>query len=231
MYSFDIKFTPINADLMTRGINLPNGTGTIEKGLSMLLSQKINGTEYFTLYKGCKCDKIDVEITADGPINCSMTFLAISATTPSTTVPLTGTPTYATNPTNPPFTGLTAGSNPLVINSNNVDTPSFKFSVTNNLATVKPNGELNAKFVEPTNRDVTFSFDTWRKDVTLLTDTKALTARAMTYRLTGPGSSPANLTATFTNAYMEKWTTSYSPTANDVQSESFDGVAQAVAVS
>jgi hypothetical protein len=31
MYSFDVKFSPISAAFMNYGINLPNGTGTIEK--------------------------------------------------------------------------------------------------------------------------------------------------------------------------------------------------------
>jgi hypothetical protein len=194
---------------MNYGINLPNGSGTIEKGLSVLFSQKINGTEYFTLYQGCKCDKVDVEIT-EKLVSCSMTFMAKQATTPSTTNPLTGTPTYASNPTNPPWTGLTGGSGPFTFNSITVDVPRFRFSVTNNLVQVKPNGELFPKFVEATNRDVTFDFDTWRKDVTIFTDAKALTARSMTYRLNNTGP----VTARFTNAYAEKWTTSYSPTAN-----------------
>lgn len=228
-YSFEIKFTPINANLINYGINLPAGTGTIEKSLTFIKSQKINNVEMYTLYQGCKCDSIDYEITADGVHDVTMSFMAKNITTPSTTHGLT-TPTFASNPTSTPWTGFESGSNPLTLNSLNYDVPRFKFSVTNNLEAIRPNGELILKFLEPTNREVTFDFDTWVKDTVLLADTKSLTARAMTYKLTGASSTPANLTATFTDAYLESVDTSDSPTANETKMLSFSGTAKAVAV-
>jgi hypothetical protein len=223
MYSFELTFNPIDDALIKYGINLPGGTGTIEKSLTFIKSQKINDTEMFTLYKGCRCDSIDVEVTNDGAVEVTMTFLCREITTPSATHGLV-TPTFASNPTQEPWTNLSPGSGPLTINAIAVDTPSWSMTVSNNLEVVKPNGELIAKFVEPTLRDISFEFDTWLKDTVLLADTKTLTPRAMEYKLS------ADRKLVFTDAYLESQETSDATSATESKIQSFSGTAKAVAV-
>jgi Phage tail tube protein len=228
-YMFEIRFTPIGDELINYGINLPSGTGTIERSLTFIYSQRLNGTEYYTFLKGCKCDSIDYEIVADAVHDVTMSFICREITTPNTAHGLT-TPVFASNPTATPWTGFESGSNPFTFNGNTIDVPRFSFSVTNNLEKIRPNGETLAKFVEPTNREVTFEFDHWEKDTVLIADNKALTARAGSYKLTGASSTPVNLTATFTDMYIESSESSDSPTANEHKLRSFSGTAQAMSI-
>lgn len=223
MYSFEITFNPLDELLIKYGVDLPGGTGTIEKSLTFVKSQKINDVENFTLYKGCRCDSVDIEVTNDGAVEVSMTFLCREITTPSSTSGLT-TPTFASNPTTAPWTNITPGSGPLSVNSVVYDTPSFSMSVTNNLERIKPNGELIAKFVEPTLRDVTFEFDTWLKDTVLLADTKTLTPRSLEYKLS------TDRKLVFTDAYLEAQETSDVTTATESKIQSFSGTAKSVAI-
>lgn len=228
MYSFEITFNPIDENLIKYGIDLPGGTGTIEKSLTFVKSQKVNqaGTlvEHFTIYRGCRCDSIDVEVTNDGAVEVSMTFLCREMTTPATAHGLGGTPVFAANPSTEPWTNLSPGSGPLTINAIVTDTPSWSMSVSNNLEVIKPNGELIAKFVEPTLRDITFEFDTWLKDTVLLADAKTLTPRAMEYKLS------ADKKLVFTDAYLESQETSDATSATESKLQSFSGTAKAVAI-
>jgi hypothetical protein len=160
-------------------------------------------------------------------VECTISFVAKEATTPSTTHGLT-TPVFATNPTAIPWTNLSGGVNPLKIgvaaSEVAVDTPSFSCSVTHNLERVKPNGQTDVKFVEPTLRDVTFEFDTWHKDTTLIADQKSLTARSMLYNLS------SNRRLVFTDAFLESLGMSDATSATTPKIESYTGTAKAVAV-
>lgn len=229
VYTIDLQLNPTGIDLINRGINLPNGTGTIEKSITILYSEKINGVENYIIFTGARCDEIEVEVTSEGAVDASMTFLCRGMTTPSTAHGL-ATPTFAT-PTNPTvWTNISAGANPFTYNAGAIDVSRFRFSVTNNLQVVKPNGELSAKYIEPTNRDVEVEFDGWLVDTTKFADVKAIIARAGTYKLSGASDTPANVTATFTDIYLEQYETGLSPTANETQMESYSGVAKSVAV-
>lgn len=170
-YSFDITYNPIDNKMLNYGIALPAGTGTVEKSITLLISQLINGTEYYLIYRGCRCDSTDLEITSDSAVEVSQTWFAKELTINTTGI--AGTPTYVTKNdvtgVAVPWTnldGTTTTASPLTWNFGgspavNTDVNSFSLSVSNNLERIKPNGQLTNKFVEPTLRDIEWEFATW----------------------------------------------------------------------
>jgi hypothetical protein len=236
LYSFDVTFNPLATDILQYCINKEtDGSKNIGKSLSFIKSQKVNGTEMYTIYKGCRAESVDLSVTSDGAVEISATFQCKEITTPSTTHGL-GTVTWGTNPTSTPWTNLTSGSGPLRFDTavathgytseKAVDTGSFSMSVTHNLERVKPNGELVVKFVEPTLRDVTFEFSTWYKDTTLIANQKALDKVGMEYILKP---APGGARLDFTDSYIETMGTSDSTGTTEPKTLDFTGTAVAVA--
>lgn len=228
-YSFDVTFNPLDTILLNYAINLPGiGSQNIGKSLSFIKSAIINGTEMYTIYKGCRANSIDVSITADGAVEVTASYIASDISVPSTTHGLGTVGSYGTNPTLIPWTNLSGGQDPLriggVTTGSVVDTPSFSCSITHNLEQVKPNGQTTVKFVEPTLRDVTFEFDTWHYDTTQITARKNLTARDLYYKL----SSTAQLH--FTDAYLESLSMADATGDTTPKTESYTGTAKSVVV-
>lgn len=226
LYSFALRYQPINTAGIRYGTELPGGTGTIEKALSFLYSQLLadNATEQYTFLKGSRCDKIEIEITKAG-VFVVQNFLCREITAWANAHGLT-TPTFASADTAKPWVGKDSGANPLTINSNNYDTPRFKVTVQWNMQLITPNGETKAKFIEPTNRDIFVELDTWLKDNVLHQDAKALTARSASYVLNATGPK----TLTLGNLYLNRRTNNVNPTANEHQIESFAGTAESISV-
>jgi len=171
------------------GIDLPAGTGTIEKSISLLFSQKINGTETYIIYSGCRCDSTDIEIVNDGAVEVSQTWLARDRTITTTANAGFTTPDFieaadvlATEPwTN--LDGTTTSASPFTWNATNTDVSSFSCSVTNNLERIKPNGQKINKFVEPTLRDIEWEFSTWLSSTLFQGEAATPVARDMVYVL------------------------------------------------
>jgi hypothetical protein len=242
LYSFDVTFNPLDIDLISYAINKEDtGTKNIGKSLSFLTSQLVDGTEMYKIYKGARAESIDVNITAEGMVEVTISYICQDITTPSLTHGL-GTPVWGTNPTAVPWTNFSGGTGPLRIDADTVafgttgahgfatgkivDTDSFSFSCTHNLERVKVNGETIVKWVMPTFRDITFEFDTLYHDTTLIADQKSLTSRRMEYALkSNPGA-----TLDFDKVYMETIGTSDSTTATEPKHLSITGDAQSVAV-
>lgn len=192
-FSFDITFNPVDEKMINYGLSLPAGTGTIEKSISLAFSQKINGTETFIIYSGCRCDSTDIEITSDAAVEVSQTWLArdrviTQAANAGLTTPNFVDPSEVTSLE--PWTNLSGTTNansPLTWNTstNYVDVNSFSCSITNNLERIKPNGQKINKFVEPTLRDIEWEFATWLKDLVFQGEavTPPTGGRAMEYTL------------------------------------------------
>jgi len=224
-HSFQLTYNPVDAVLMGYGVNLPSGSGSIEKSLSFVTSQKMDNVENYIVCTGCITNEITIEIANDSPVNVTQSFRAKNISTPATTPGFTGTPTYAANTTLLPWTNQTPGSGPLTFNGTVVDVSTFSTTITNNVNEIKPNGDAVAKIVAPTLREVTFSFTTWFKDTTLIADTKTLTPRAMEYKLS------TDKKLVFTDAYLNKFETSDDVGSNDFKDLAFTGVAKAVTIS
>jgi hypothetical protein len=223
LYSFELRYQPISSALLKYGSELPAGAGTIEKSLSFLYSQKLNAVENYIFYKGSRTDKLEIEIT-EAAVAVAHTFLCKEITTPNSAHGLT-TPTFASLPTAAPWTGASSGSNPLTINGLNYDTPRFKVTINWNLDVVKPNGEIQAKFIEPTNRDIAVDFDAVFKDTVLLADAKTLTARAASYVLN------TGVTLNLTDLYLEAYYVTNAARANRIKYASYKGTAKSCSIS
>jgi tail tube protein len=211
-YSFEVTYNPIGVDLIKRGIDLPNGTGTIEKSLTILMSFKLNNVENYIMFKGAVTNNIEVEISNDAAIEVTQEFFCRDITVPATTHGLT-TPTFAATPTAAPWTHLSPGSGPFTFHGASTDVDNFNFSVNHNLTRVKPTGELTAKFVGPTLRDIEWEFNTWFKDTFPISETKALTPGAMAYKLASVADGSHQVS--FTDAYSEAYETSFSTSSTD----------------
>jgi len=226
-YSFDVTYNPLTDDLINYAINLPGvGSQNIGKSLSFVKSALINNTEMYTIYRGCVADSIDISIAADTPVEVTISYIAKSISTPSTSHGLGTVGSWGTNPTLIPWTNLSGGADPLSYNSQAIDTPSFSCSVTNNIEQVKVNGDINNKFTEPTLRDVTFEFDTFHKDATLIAVQKgsgaSWPAYPMLYKLS------SNRRLNFTDAYLESLGMTDSTSDTTPKMESYTGTAKSV---
>jgi hypothetical protein len=214
-YSFEITYNPIGVDLIKRGIDLPNGTGTIEKSLTIGMSFKLNNVENYIFFKGAVTNNIEVEIANDAAIEVTQEFFCRDITVPSSTHGLT-TPNFIDPnefPTAAPWTHLSPGSSPFTFHGAQTDVESFSFSVNHNLTRIKPTGELTAKFVGPTLRDIEFEFSTWFKDTFPISEVKSLTPGAMAYKLSSV--SDGSHQVSFTDAYAEAFETSFSTSSTD----------------
>jgi hypothetical protein len=225
VYGIVFKYQPFNTNFMKYGTEYwtASATGNIAKSVSLLWSQNVNGVENFYLASGVRTESIDID-TTETAVSVTHTLVAKNISTPTSTYPGTGTPTYASTDVGSPWSGIFGGSLPLTINSLNYDVTRFRVGVSQNLDRVKPNGETQIKFLEATNRDITIDMDMIVKDTVSLADVKTLVARTASYSLNAATSSSVSLT----NLYLEKYTSSDSPTANKVKMASFSGTAQSV---
>jgi hypothetical protein len=222
MYSFELRYQPVNTSLIRYGTELPSGTGTIEKSLGFVYTQKINGVESWFRCLGARTDQIEIEVTEDA-VQVAQNWLCKDIPAEVTADPFT-TPAYASADTSPPWTGATSGSSPLMLDGASYDTPRFKVTVNWNLEVIKPNGETKAKFILPTNRDIAVEFDTWKKDGVLKADTASLAARAASYVL-APGKA-----MTFTDLYLTRHSKTNDAGQNKHLLETLSGTAKSVAV-
>ena len=225
MYSFEIEYSPFDIDLLARGINNPNGTGTIEKSLSFLYSKLINGTEYYYILKGAKTDQITIEITKEA-VNVTQSFLCREVTTPTTSHGLT-TPTFASAPTGVPWTGKDGGDDPLTYDGSSYDTPRFNLEVAWNLDPGQPNGQTLIKFLDPTNKDVNCDFDVWLKDTTFIAALKSNDEVDISYSMND--SSSADLA--ITDFHSESYDFEEDADSNEMSTEPVMGGAKDVSVS
>ncbi|MEM2141311.1 phage tail tube protein [Nitrososphaera sp.] len=223
LYSFELRYQPVNTALVRYGTELPSGAGTIEKSLSFAYTQLVNDAETWYRFLGARTDQIEIEIT-EAAVQVSQNFLCKDIPAAVTADPFT-TPTYAGADSLAPYTGASSGSNPLSINSVNYDTPRFKVTVNWNLEVIKPNGETQAKFILPTNRDISVEFDTWVKSDVLRSDAKSLTARSATYTI-----APSK-TVTLTDLYLTRHSKSNDAGNSKHLMETLAGTAKSVAVS
>lgn len=225
LYSFEIAYQPISSALIRYGTQAQGGgAGTIDKSLSFLYSEDVNGIENYVFYKGARCDQVTVEITGDS-VKVTQNFLCREITTPATTHGLT-TPTFAPANSAAPWFGTDGGSNPFTHNSNSYDVDKFKFTVSRGLEAIRPNGESLVKMLVPTVRTITGEFDVVRKDTALITDCKNLAARAASYVLKAAAS-----TATFADMVLVGMATSRQATATEALRDSFKFEAKSISVS
>jgi len=224
LYSFSTTYNPATTALMRYGTEVAGGAGTIEKALSFLYSHKINAVENFILFKGCRTDSIDVEITPDD-LTVTQNWICQDITTPSSAHGL-GTPVFASDFSGTPLCGTDTGSNPLTINSLNYDCIRFRFSVNRNLDARRVIGQQKISFLIPSIRDIEIDFDILIKDTATIADVKTLVARSASFVINSTGPK----TATFTNLQLERYERTVSADSNEILMASFSGTATGVTV-
>jgi hypothetical protein len=232
-HTFSFKYRPIptvSTNFMKYGTELPSGTGTNAKSISILVSKNINDTELYKVFTGVKTASITIEVTRAGGVNVTHNFKCKNITEWGSEPSFTGTTTYATDPTAEPFTGISSGSNPLTIAAANYDTPRFSVTVDQGLTELKPNGELTLKYLYATNRSITVDFDTWVNDSVssvLNAAQAAYTAQAASYKL---NASPS-IDLTFTSLKFDSATEGDTAGGSEFTMAKFSGTAKTVVLS
>lgn len=182
-HTFSFKYRPQNMTLAKYGTDLPSGTGTNAKSISILVSKLIDNVEKYKVFTGVKTASITIEITRASGVNVTQNFKCKNITEWGSTPAFTGTTTYATLSADDPWTGISSGVDPLTIDAVAYDTPRFSVTVDQGLQELKPNGQLTLKYLYATNRTITVDFDTWVKDTVLNAAQAAYTAQAAEYML------------------------------------------------
>ena len=227
LYAFELKYNPSTTALARYGTELQGGgTGTIDKSLQILVGYKLNGVENFVVFKGCKTDKIDIEITTDD-MSITQNFICQDITTPSSSTHGMGSPVFAAAFSGTPLCSTDTGVNPLTINSITYECLRFHASVSRNLHAVSIVGGPSAgagkiAYLVPTVRDIDIDFDLLYYNTTTMADVKTLTARAasMVINSTGPK------TFTMGNLQLESTKFDLSAESKEVFVRSFSGFAQ-----
>lgn len=194
-HTSEIKFQPDNFRLMKYGMLLPispsttpadptmaSPNGTVGVSISILMSALIDGVEKYRVYRGVKFNGLSGEITRDGGFNVTMPFECV-AIDDWGTAPVFVTPTYATDPTPDPWSGITSGADPLTINSIVYDTTSFKFDFDLGVQRFRPNGITTFKYSKSFQRNISLSWNTLVYNSVLVGDLRTFTPRTVAYTI------------------------------------------------
>lgn len=225
LFAFQCRYEMINTTLPAFGINASGGgIGSIDESLSFLFSEYLDGTEYYTIMKGCRPTSTTLSVER-GKWMCDQTYIAKDITTRATTHGLT-TPTFVSVSTSSPITHRDSGADPFTWNSTAFPENRFSCTVTRQMSIEALNGDTQILYAKPAGRSITFSVDVFTKNTTLETDYKAKTLRSANYSVT---TSP-NKDLAFTNCVIKSWNISRSATSIDGFKESITARAEAVAI-
>lgn len=186
----------------------------------MVYSITFNNVLNYIVFRGCKTDSIDVEVTPE-EINVSQNFLCKSISVPAATHGLGASTIFPADNATVPQVGTDSAS--VSWSAVTYDSVSAKFTVSQNLEARRTIGTQQIAYLTATNRDITFDFTILAYSPTLITATQALTAATL---LIDVGSA----VATFTNAQMENYSNTLSAEANATWEQSYTGFAASVAV-
>lgn len=192
IHSLEVRYRPFNTALIRYGTELSN----VNKGLTFLTSanQYPSGSavEMYSFYIGSITDRLRMEVTESSAL-VTHNFLCKSIPVEASVHGLT-TPTFAGADTADPWTGLTGGQLPMVINGVSYDTDRFAIEYTWTPEVIQPNGETTPKWIKQTNRRIKINWDTWvGKNQTLETDMLNFTPRAAAYTLNSTGPKKINM--------------------------------------
>jgi len=225
LHAWRCKFQPTDTTLINYAIAAAGGgAGTIDSSLSFLYSEYIDGTEYYTILKGCRATNLSLSLTR-GTWEAEMTWVASDITIPSTSHGLT-TPTFASIPTASPITHSGAGSDPFTWNSTAFPERRFGLNVIRDLAILSVNGQNPIIYSKPVGRRITFNVDVFLKNTTLRSEVETKVARSSSYKFS---SSPSK-TLSFTNACVINWNRNPSATSTDAFIESITCRAESMSI-
>lgn len=162
------------------------GVGSIDKGNSILKSQRIDDVQNTRVYKGCVADRCTINL--DKIVEVTGVMKAMSSTDfmdDTATEALVGaSAVYAPALTTTPWTHLTSGlSQPFLYNAVARDIEKGTIEVVRNALEVMPLGSAPPRTIRSGYRRIAFTFDTWVKDSALIGDVKGMTARSVSMQL------------------------------------------------
>jgi len=221
LYSFSVKYNPVSLTLANYGLKLDTGlTGTNGKSLSMVYSIKLSGTENYVIFRGCKTDSVDIEISPDS-LDVTQNFICKSISVPSSAHGLGANTSFAAASSSTPLCGTDANS--FTWNSTSYDPVSFKVTVAQNLEARRTVGQQQIQYLTATNRDITFDLTISSYTTTLQTDEVNMTSRTASIVIGGS-------TLTFTGAFLTNYSTTLSAGGSATQEESYTGFARVLTV-
>lgn len=204
------------------------GSGTINKGNSLLRSQKIDNVANSKIYKGCVADRCTINL--DKMVNVSATFKAMNSTDwmtqAATDTDIGASTVYAPALTTTPWTHLTSGiSQPFTYGGSARDIEKGTIEVSRNAMEVMPLGSKLPRTIRSGFRRIAFNFDTWVKDSALIGDVKNMTSRTITMQLfTTP------VTITLGDCRFNSYTTDADAGTGDIFKETLVGTAKTITV-
>jgi hypothetical protein len=196
------------------------GVGTVFKSLSMAYSILFNNVVNYVIFRGCKTDNVDVDVSPE-EVNVSQNFLCKSITVPAAAHGLGASTVFPADNAATPAVGTDSAS--VSFNAVTYDSVSAKFTVSQNLEARRTIGQMQIVYLTATNRDITFDFTILAYSPTLITAAQALTSAAL---IIDVGPAPA----TFTGAQLENYSNTLSAEANNTWEQSYTGFAVSVIV-
>ena len=221
LYSFSIKYNPINTTLWKHIWNASGGgAGTIDESLSFTYSYKLNGTEYFQHMRGCRPTSGTMSLSR-GAWETTMNFVAKDITIPATSTGDGGTPVYqSSETTSSPIVHSDGGGTPFTWNSTTFGERSFSTTVSRNMAMMAVNGETDVTYCKAVDRAITGTVDVFAgkdsNETTLYTDYEGKSKRTTSYKFT---SSPSK-TFTYANAVITNYGYTHAAGSTDALIES-----------
>lgn len=205
VYSLSLKYRPYNTakmDFAKYGVNLANDAtpaGTNAASIAIAWSLTVNNTEKFFIATGCKTDSISIEVTKDGGVNVSQELKCKQIRQFLTDLTSAGitTPVYLTTyPAEDPWSSIDGGVAPFTIEGTEFKVDRFKLDVNQNLAELAPNGSTSLEYLNPTEREVAFEFDTWLQSSAVLDYFMTATKVDMTYTMKSALTPPVKIDIT-----------------------------------
>jgi hypothetical protein len=226
-YGLSFDFKPTDIVFLKYGSEYPAGTGTNAKTLTFIWSELINGVEKYLMATGCICSKLSFAGSRKSGISVTQSFMpkVITNYLSAPAAPIT-TPTYATNPSVDPWSGITTVPQPLTINGAPYSISEFKFDVNQNPITLESMGVKSFDFAAAGNRDITLSFTTWSYDGTQIDNLTNFVAREVVLTLAVVAG--VTYTASFHNVRFKSYKTNDSAGDNAFKTEAYDATANSM---
>lgn len=233
--TFEIGYRLLDTKLLRYGTEAPGGSGTIEKGLTFLVSRKVNDVEQFRLYRGCLTER--VTITIERMVDVTHEFfcpdisnwMSLATLKGLLGVATTSNIQFAANITGDPWTNLRSGTNaPLTIGGTNYDNMRLTVEFVRNIIKQQPSGYPLVKYARAGNREISGTFETWLSGTALNNLVTAFTAQQLVYRLKGPDTPVCDLTIDGVKFTANSDTTDAGANDFNTQSLSFTGTTGSV---
>jgi hypothetical protein len=173
--TLSLEYALLNTTLLRYGTQDPNGTGTIAKGLEIILSQKLDDVEHIRAARGALTDSVSIslermprvtqnfyvpDLTKWMSVSEYNTYLGLTGTqTPQFAAPLTGDPWSN-------LTGSNGSATTITVDGTPVDVARVTINVNNNILKQKPLGYENPIYACPGNKAITVSIEPFLYDNT-----------------------------------------------------------------